>query len=678
MSAFLKNFQFVWIGICLITGISFMACGAIETTEEQSQKLNYSLENPSLKNIFNLQEQQNLDSLLYFLQSEDVNLRYAAAKAFASFQSKDASKALAPYLKDTLTEIRSAVAYALGQIGDPENQNTLIQGIAYDDPEGRQESNAQILEAVGKTADESILKFLATATDGYTKDDPIAVLGRARGIYRFALRGLTVPEGTQLMASYAANPDFQTEVRVIAANYLLRAKDINVNPHLDLIQATLDNETNPNIRMALVIAMGKSKLKSAADYLINMLKSEEDYRVRNNIIRAFSNFDYKDVNAAVKDHLKDPQIQVANSAADYFVNKGNLNGALAYRSWSKESYPKSVKYKLYKAANKFLPDFYAITKNNINKELKTLFKTEPSKYIKKEILNAMTESPDNLNFIFNEAFKSKDPVLKSSAADAIGQMLKNTAIPKTMTRSSYANLKNRIFNYLKQMMASSDVGAQAIVASLFSDKENYFNGLIKSSSFLNAALEKLQLPRDVETYNEIVKAINLHNPEATIKTHTPTFNHPIDWELFDQLGAEPIATIHTERGIIKVKLFKEHAPGSVVNFVSLARDKYYDNKVFHRVVPNFVVQAGCSRGDGYGSLDYSIRSELNNAYYDDEGYIGMASAGLHTESTQWFITHSPTPHLDGRYTLFGKVVEGMDVVHALEIGDKINTINIAE
>jgi len=678
MSAFLKNFQLIGIGICVITVMSFIGCGAIETEDEQAQELNYTLENTSLKNVFNLQEQQNLDSLLYFLQSEDVNLRYAAARAFASFQSKDASQALSPYLKDTLTEIRSAVAYALGQIGDPANQNALIQGIEYYDPIGRQESNAQILEAVGKTADASILKFLATATDGYTKDDAAAVLGRARGIYRFALRGLTVPEGTQLMASYAANPEFSTDVRVIAANYLLRAKDIDVNPHLDLIKATLDNETNPNIRMALVIAMGKSKLKSSADYLINMLKSEEDYRVRNNIIRAFSNFNYKDVNAAVKDQLKDPQVQVANSAADYFVNKGNLNGALAYRSWSKESYPKSVKYKLYKAANKFLPDFYEITKNNINKELKTLYRNEPSNYVKKDILNALTESPDNLNFIFNEAFKSEHPVLKSSAAEAIGQMLKNPAIPKTMTRGSYANLKNRIFNYLKQMMASSDVGAQAIVATLFSDEENYFNGLIKESSFLNTALDKLQLPRDVETYNEIVKAIKLHNPDATVKSHTPAFNHPIDWELYDQLGAEPVTTINTDRGNIKVQLYKEHAPSSVVNFVSLARDKYYDNKVFHRVVPNFVVQAGCSRGDGYGSLDYSIRSELNNAYYDDEGYIGMASAGLHTESTQWFITHSPTPHLDGRYTLFGKVIEGMDVVHALEIGDKINTINIAE
>jgi len=94
------------------------------------------------------------------------------------------------------------------------------------------------------------------------------------------------------------------------------------------------------------------------------------------------------------------------------------------------------------------------------------------------------------------------------------------------------------------------------------------------------------------------------------------------------------------------------------------------------VVPNFVVQGGCPRGDGYGSPDFTIRSEVPQMYYDTSGYIGMASAGPHTESVQWFITHSPTPHLDGQYTIFGKVEEGMDVVNQLEIGDIIQDIRI--
>ena len=91
--------------------------------------------------------------------------------------------------------------------------------------------------------------------------------------------------------------------------------------------------------------------------------------------------------------------------------------------------------------------------------------------------------------------------------------------------------------------------------------------------------------------------------------------------------------------------------------------------------PIFVVQAGCNRGDGYGSEDYSIRSEFSRRRYTT-GSLGMASAGKDTEATQFFITHSPTPHLDGTYSIFGEVVEGMDILHSLEVGDKILKIDL--
>jgi len=88
-----------------------------------------------------------------------------------------------------------------------------------------------------------------------------------------------------------------------------------------------------------------------------------------------------------------------------------------------------------------------------------------------------------------------------------------------------------------------------------------------------------------------------------------------------------------------------------------------------------VIQGGCPRGDGWGSENYSIRSELGPLRYN-EGYVGMASSGKDTEGVQWFITHSPTPHLDGRYSIFAKVIYGMEVVHQIEIGDQIHSIEI--
>ena len=136
--------------------------------------------------------------------------------------------------------------------------------------------------------------------------------------------------------------------------------------------------------------------------------------------------------------------------------------------------------------------------------------------------------------------------------------------------------------------------------------------------------------------------------------------------------------IKTEKGSIILKLFPDAAPGSVTNFVALAKSGFYDGKTFHRVIPSFVAQGGCPRGDGYGSLDYTIRSELTPLNYDDEGYVGMASAGNHTEGTQWFITFAPAPHLDGRYTIFAKVVDGMNVVHQLTVGEKMQQVQIVE
>ncbi|MBK6785981.1 MAG: peptidylprolyl isomerase [Saprospiraceae bacterium] len=93
--------------------------------------------------------------------------------------------------------------------------------------------------------------------------------------------------------------------------------------------------------------------------------------------------------------------------------------------------------------------------------------------------------------------------------------------------------------------------------------------------------------------------------------------------------------------------------------------------MIHRVEPNFVIQTGCPRGDGNGSLDFTIPSELSSGNYNTSGLVGMASAGNHTECSQWFVTHSSAPHLDGNYTIFGHITEGMEVVNGLDVGDKI-------
>ena len=128
--------------------------------------------------------------------------------------------------------------------------------------------------------------------------------------------------------------------------------------------------------------------------------------------------------------------------------------------------------------------------------------------------------------------------------------------------------------------------------------------------------------------------------------------------------------LRTTQGDLVLELLVNEAPGSVGSFVALVRQHFYDGLYFHRVIPNFVAQGGDPRGDGAGSAPYTLRSELADLRYQ-EGSVGLASAGKDTESCQFFITHGPTPHLDGRYPIFARLVKGFEVLPRLEIGDRI-------
>ena len=145
----------------------------------------------------------------------------------------------------------------------------------------------------------------------------------------------------------------------------------------------------------------------------------------------------------------------------------------------------------------------------------------------------------------------------------------------------------------------------------------------------------------------------------------------LDWTLLKELGDRPRLVLDTDRGGITVELFPGQAPLTVQKVAELARAGRYDEIPFHRVLPNFMAQGGdVTRGDGLGDPGFRITSELTHLRYE-RGTVGMARTEKDTEGSQFFITHSIQPHLDGSYTAFGRVVEGLDVVDALLEGDRI-------
>jgi len=137
------------------------------------------------------------------------------------------------------------------------------------------------------------------------------------------------------------------------------------------------------------------------------------------------------------------------------------------------------------------------------------------------------------------------------------------------------------------------------------------------------------------------------------------------------------AIIETDKGNIVLELFESDAPNTVANFVKLINKGYYNGLKFHRVIPNFMVQGGCPVGNGTGGPGYAIKCEINPKKHL-AGTLSMAHAGKDTGGSQFFITHSPQPHLDGVHTVFGQVTEGMDVVNAIRQGDVMKQVKVVE
>lgn len=178
---------------------------------------------------------------------------------------------------------------------------------------------------------------------------------------------------------------------------------------------------------------------------------------------------------------------------------------------------------------------------------------------------------------------------------------------------------------------------------------------------------------------ELLEARGAGHFLAQVKTATTPVRPRLFYERLESRMRKPnpTAILSTDKGDVRVELLLRDAPLNATNFIELAMRGYFNGIIYHRVVPNFVVQGGDPRGDGNGGPGYQIRCEINEVPYD-RGAVGMALSGKDTGGSQFFFTHSPQPHLDGGYTVFGRVTGGMDVVDALMRGDRILKVTILD
>ena len=266
----------------------------------------------------------------------------------------------------------------------------------------------------------------------------------------------------------------------------------------------------------------------------------------------------------------------------------------------------------------------------------------------------------DLSEVLRKHLKESDVIVRGTAADLLGELPPDETNARALIEALPVALRDKELND----------AALSILDALAKQKSSQANEALKSAL---DSQDHLIRRRAVA----LLKANGVGDFSARIGT-VKTLNTPADYErAISRIGKPVNAIVSTSKGQFTISLLPGEAPLNVDNFIRLAKRGYYRGITVHRVVPNFVIQDGDPRGDGNGGPGYQIRCEINEAPYE-RGAVGMALSGKDTGGSQWFVTHSPQPHLDGGYTVFGNVVEGMKVVDSVVRGDVIRSIVIQE
>ncbi|WP_201979481.1 peptidylprolyl isomerase [Hymenobacter rubidus] len=655
---------------------------ACARTPRPSADLANKYHDATIRQIGTAQDERNTAALLPFLTNANPTYRREAALAFASVQAQAAVPGLIPLLRDADPSVRRAAAYALGQTGDSTAVDSLrVRVLKENDGQVRR----YVHEALGRTVTRTSLPELWRVE---TLNDTARATALAWGLGRAALRGLGSAESIRRTVGLLNLPRLSTGGRLAAAVGLARTRGLDADL-ARLAETTLlrvaQKDRNYAVRAAAASTLGKlagvAENATAASgsavtpspspagpaaVLVRLATKDPDYRVRLSAIRAlpFGTSNYAASRKAVFFALSHDRAPVALTAAEWLLAhaKGESGASLAALADGNKQASVRVRAALLRAAVRHATP---AARPSLVETIEKRYPTVSTVYEKGFLLEALSEAPAAFDFVRSEAFAAgQSPVVAGYALASLLTMRRNADFPAARAADFAAAMR--------QGLAGGDVAQLGTAAEALADPKLYPEAQEADLTALLQAQGKLQLPREIEAWQGIQQALDklTKAPKPTPTPLATAAQHPIDWAVVQSVPVGQQVRLRTSKGIILLELKPNEAPGAVASFVTLIGQKFYDNLYFHRVVPNFVAQGGDPRGDGNGSAPYNLRSEFGDLRYQ-EGSVGLASAGKDTESCQFFITHTPTPHLDGRYPIFAEVVGGMDVVHKLDIGDQI-------
>jgi len=633
----MSTFKFSVLILLIITGFG---CTSSQRKADFGKN---AFTDPELRKIYDAADQRNYELLEPFASSETAAYRMAYARTMASFQDTAALGNLYDLMRDPVPYVRMFAAFAVGQYRDTTSLPALEKAIKK---ATIPEIKAELLEAIGKSANANALEYLIS----HEPSSALEESGKMWGIYQATLRNLLKEDHLRIVAAHLSSKE--TDTRLAALNTLSRQKIYDLSDYQEEIEKIALEDKNPEIRTTAIMAM--RHLKNVDDLLIKIAREDVDPRPRAAAILAVANGNTPEFQELISSSLEDGSAWVAMNAANRLSGKWPSSYLKKLEHLAITSQFPEVKTAIITAflSNDSLTQDGKLLWNRVS------FKNNVEKAVLLKELGQISWAIDTL-----KRYSQIDSPLGTAAAEGI-----------IAGASKFEAWKPEFYAQAKKSLESGLLAQSYLYSNAFMDPV-FFDPSRLSITIFESALAKFQSEGDVETQNEIQKVIAKINGKP-YQPKSVKSAHNIDWNLVSEISTKASADIFIGNKVLKMKLLIEDAPGTVSNFVALAENGYYNGSYFHRIVPVFVSQGGGPRGDGYGSTDYTIRSEFSPLKYGS-GVAGIASAGKDTESCQFFFTHIPTPHLNGRYTIFGALTDGAQGLSDIGTGTQIDSIVVS-
>ena len=667
-----------WSPLVLLLFFVGTSAGAQPMPERPADNL---LTRPALQAIVEAQIDRDGDALRNRLDAEDAEVRARAAFALASVQDTSAIPGLLSLLKESIPLVQADAALALGQMPPASVPETpLLRTLGFErDPQVQR----RLIEALGKTGTAASLSRLIRLRPPQAAELALAVA-------RYGMRGLTDSTATLWLTDRLRSPDPWTRRN---AAYALGRVEALAAGRADTIRAVLtDVSPDDPAAMHLLRALATAGDSSDATRVADWLRTAPDWRTRVEAARALAALSPGDrPRDALVGALNDAQPLVARTAAETLAGLAwSRDRSSAIGAWL-DAHPAQWRV----AA----PLLRGLARNGRpTRVLNTVarWRTEQSPVAYAAGLHALAPlNAPRADSLLRAALQDDDLRVAAAAVQAIvarwERLRPDNAGPTFRRLSAAARRSDPALLYH---------AAPALADSAFAR--------LGAADTLAAAYRTLSTPDDLEGMTAVLEALGPLGDATAKSTLREALDHPhhairqaaaeglseatdttvvaaekplpetpaLDWDFLQELGPHPRLVLETNRGTVAIELDTEQAPQTTQAITQFAREGRYDGVPFHRVVPNFVVQGGdFARRDGFGGPGVFLRTEATRIGHR-RGTIGMASAGRDTEGSQFFIPHSMQPHLDGSYTAFGRVTDGMDVVDRLRAFDTIEEARV--